>query len=363
MDSPPPPDLPEPASPNPAARPPTKIRSLPTRAARLPGTYAAHFDGDDMNWRRGLTILWVLVGTTAGVEIVRSVLALLAGLGGPTLIGVFRVGGSTALFLALWPGHGFVRWGLVAFDFCAGLYLALWGVIANPVMGSGFPAGSTAAEAAPLLAEMPGIVLGLLYLGTAAYVAMSADVVDFLRHRREAGRGWVLAPLAVLGLGYLGVFGVLEVPYRFWLGSPYAQARDFGDETTQRMAAHWDPQSIAGLGNARFNQGWTEDYQRQVFASLAPLGPNEHLGVWRMQRQPPLFIPAEGGVIRQYAYSLTQARFAHGSADLDLVVSKPLFRPWQIDDLQVNDVRYDPKPTPAPPPEPARTTETVPTGG
>ena len=47
------------------------LRRLPTGrsrtrvyAPRLPGTYAANFESD-MDWRRGVVVLWVLVGAAA----------------------------------------------------------------------------------------------------------------------------------------------------------------------------------------------------------------------------------------------------------------------------------------------------------
>lgn len=381
MDAKLPPDLPRPVPPVPAAggtipapaKPArignaagggTRIRSVPAplnRASRLPGTYAANFGGEDMNWRRAVTVLWVLFGLTATLELLRVSFYLLAGYTDWSLVGdVIRVGMSTLVFLTLWLGLGWTRWLLVCTDFLGGLSLFVWSV-AGHLARTGLPGSMTTHLPPALITTMPTVAVGLLYLGTAVYLARSADVIDFVRHRREEGRASVLLPVALLAGGYAVVLLTLQVPYLIWVEVQAAQARTFGEDTSRRMASHWDPKSIDGLLDPSLSNHWTPEFKRQAFASLAPLGPLEDAGTVGFFPSTTRFDAARGGFSMQCSYNLRQARFAHGTADIGIAVVKGIFSPWQINDLEINEVHFDPKPPPAsetgliasPVPEPA----------
>ena len=128
------PDLPDPASPTPAAAQPVtapaapsspKIRSRPdpVRASRLPGTYAANYGGEEMNWRRGVGVLWTLFVLAGAAELLRAAFYLLAGHAGwPLTYEVVRVGIAAAVFVTLWLGWGWSRWLLVVADFLFGAW-------------------------------------------------------------------------------------------------------------------------------------------------------------------------------------------------------------------------------------------------
>ena len=64
----------------------------------------------------------------------------------------------------------------------------------------------------------------LFTLASGVYLAFSADVLDFLRHRREEGRGWVVAPLVlVVGVYLVALFNAQWI-YRGWLEHEKASA-------------------------------------------------------------------------------------------------------------------------------------------
>lgn len=314
-----------------------------TRASRLPGTYAANSSGGDMNWRRGVGTLWVLFGLAVALEFVRASFQLLAGYTHwPTDLDVVRVGLSSLALLTLWAGWGWTRWVLVVVDFLCGLHALAWGIAGH--MDPNSATSQAMRAASPLVGTLPSIGLGLVYVCTAAYVAFSADVVDFVRHRREEGRGWVLGPVLLLVGAYLAVLFTLEVPYLVWIKAREGQARRFGDDLSRRMAEHWDPRSIDGLGDKAFDTAWTPEVKQGAFGSLAPLGPLVKADKVDMYPMATQFDLASGGFIMQYSYNLRQARFAHGTADIGVFVVKPLFGPWEIDNMTMSDLHFDPKP-------------------
>ena len=318
-----------------------------TRASRLPGTYAANSGGEDMNWRRGVGTLWVIFGLTAVLEFARASFQLLAGYTNwPSDGDVVRVGLSSLFFLTLWFGWGWTRWVLATVDFLCGMHALAWGIAGHMNPAS---AGAQAMRtASPLVGTVPSVGLGLVYLFTAAYVAFSADVLDFARHRREEGQGWVIGPVLALVGAYMAVLFTLEVPYLVWIKAREGQARTFGDEMSRQMAQNWDPNSIAGVGDPTFNENWTPDFTKAAFGSLAPLGPLEKMGQVDLRPLATRFDLASGGFIMQYSYNLRQARFAHGTSNIGIFVVKPLFGPWEIDNLTMDEVHFDPQSAPAP---------------
>ena len=68
----------DPTPARPAARDAVRPNPPGARAPRLPGTYAANFESD-MNWRRGVAVLWVLFILIALGEAMLAAFILLQG--------------------------------------------------------------------------------------------------------------------------------------------------------------------------------------------------------------------------------------------------------------------------------------------
>ena len=180
-----------PEDPTPPAAAAARTNPSRPRAPRLPGTYAANYEGGDPSWRRGVAVLWVIFTLMALCEAVNAAWYYLSGsVGNLGPFDAVRLILEGALFLALWLGWRWLRWPLAVMNFLYGGWLVVWLFSLHATEAT---ARAAAGEPAPGygLASIPVLATALVYLFSAGYLAFSADVLDFLRHRREAGRGWV----------------------------------------------------------------------------------------------------------------------------------------------------------------------------
>ena len=369
-----PPDVPDPASATSGTdRPvvaPSKIRSRPTleKAPRLPGTYAANY-GDDMNWHRGVAVLWTLFGLAALGELVHAAFYMLAGHAGwPLSYDLARVGVGALVFLTLWLGWSWTRWLLVVADFLFGMWLVIWVVAGHTASGQP-PPGMEAVPGEALIETLPKLALGIIYLFTAGYLAFSADVIDFTRHRREEGRGWVFIPVLVLVTIYVALVATAQVPYWLWIALQSKRAQTFGDETMHAMTDHWNSDALAAQGDEHFLQTWTPEFRGKALGSLAPLGTLQKLNGVSTAMLPTTVDDQGGGFLVQYRYDVQRVNFSHGHAHFNLLLTKHPFGSWRLDNFEVDDVNFDTAPKPLPPAAPvpapaaAPTTAPSPAGG
>ena len=312
----------------------SKIRSRPplSKTPRLPGTYAANYGGDDMNWRRGVGVLWTLFALAAVGELVRAAFYMLAGYADwPLIPDLARVSIGALVFTALWLGWGWTRWVLVVTDFLFGVWLVMM-VVAKVPPGE------------PTIVSLPKLALGVIYLGTAGYLAFSADVVDFVRHRREEGRGWVVVPVALLAAGYVALVIAAQVPYGIYLGVEAAPALRFGDETLHAMCDHWDADALAARGDATFLAMWPDFTRKRALASLSPLGELKATHKSSAKSAGTAADAARTGFILGYNYDCERVDFTHGHARFAFALTKHPFGAWQLNNFVVYDVQIDPVP-------------------
>ena len=368
-----------------ASGPRIRSRPTPSKAPRLPGTYAANYGGDDMNWRRGVGVLWTLFALAATGEILRAAFYLLAGHAGwPLAYDVARVSIGAAVFVALWLGWGWTRWVLAVTDFLFGAWLTIMVVAGH--MAQNAPdavARGQLPPGDPIVETLPKLALGVVYLFTAGYLAFSADVVDFVRHRREEGRGWVVVPVALLAAAYVALVVTAQVPYWFYVGAEVVGAKQFGDETLRAMCDHWNPDALGARGDEAFLTMWPDATRKSALASLSPLGglkdfSKSHVkvdstvidasgnrfsmrhhygqeGVDSAQghdRSNLVLIKIEGtttdasgnGFVMQYHYDRERVNFTHGHAHFNLVLIRHPFGGWKLDNFVVYDIVMDPVP-------------------
>ena len=359
----PPPDLPDPASPTPVTSHPVtvpaaasrgkKIRSMPTpvRASRLPGTYAANYGGEDMNWRRGVGVLWTLFLLAGLCECLRAAFYVMAGHAGwPLSYDVAKVSIGAAVFVTLWLGWGWTRWVLVVADFLAGVWLIIMVIAGHMAQHSPAAVASGQLPAAdPIIETLPKLALGVVCLCTAGYLAFSADVVDFLRHRREEGRGWVVAPVAALAAGYVALVCLMQVPYWFYVGLETAPARAFGDHALRTLSARWNSDDLASLGDDDFRKFWPEATRKTVLGSLAPLGELKDVNTL-VAKFSGTGVDASGmSFIMAYNCDGERVEFAHGHARFDFFLIKHPFGAWHLNNFTVSEIKIDPVPSLAPP--------------
>lgn len=368
----PPPDVPDPSSPTPAdpaqnrprrviTRPDTAIKprqpgTVITRpdgntSSRLPGTYAANYGGDP-NWKRGVSVLWLLFGLAAVAEFFRALFLVWSGTRAlPLPYETGRIVAEAAVFLLLWVGWSWPRWVLVAVDFLFGVWFIL-SVVAPLPAGP----GGQVARSAPALVTLPQLALGVIYLFTAGYMAFSADVIGFTRHRREEGRGWVIVPLALIVGAY--AFVVCNVqPYCQRLFEQWKpQAAQFATESFHAMARNWDVGAYEQRADPEYLKVWTPDQRRMTFGTLAGYGPSTNLPDTKMIDQPQASVTRNGnGFQVSYDCEFGKVRFAKGSGNFGCLVTRRMFGPWQLEKLVVSEPEFDPAP-PAATPSPASAT-------
>ena len=353
----PPTDLPDPALPTPVTSQPvaapavassSKIRSHPepVRTSRLPGTYAANYGGEDMNWRRGVGVLWTLFVLAGAAELLRAAFYLLAGHAGwPLSYEVVRIGIAATVFVTLWLGWGWSRWLLVVADFLFGAWTIIMVVAGHVAQHSPEAVLSGRLPAAdPTIETLPKLALSVVCLITAGYLAFSADVVDFLRHRRENGRGWVVLPVGALAAGYVALVCLAQVPYWTWIGFEGFQAKAFGDETLHAICDHWNPDSLAAQGDGDFLKVWTDAARKSSMASLSALGELKAMNKSFTKAAGTATDAAGTGFVLGYNYDRERVDFTHGHAHFNFLVTKHPLGAWRLNNFVVYDIVMDPAP-------------------
>ena len=315
-----------------------------------------------MSWRRGVAVLWILFILIALGEVF-ELLVYLAAAGSQWLglIAVFWVSDVLRLvavcggFVALWLGWGRTRWGLAVVAFLVG---------ARTVLGSFLvdyhrlnPDAAAAPEAFGTLFYFGAtLALGVLYLILAAYLLFSADLLAFVQHRREAGRGWVVVPVGLL----VGVYCAAMLSARFVLRHELEGMRPemlrLARHDAEAMASHWDPASIVSFLDPKSLEYWPEAGRQNLMNILQPLGsflgPGEEQSTVRIN-------PGEFGTsffIRGTCQEVV--RCTEGRATFSFTLVRPFSGPWRVVDLSMGDLQlYNPlKPaaipaaTPVPPP-------------
>ena len=345
MNDTPAPDIPDPTSPTPVtpASRPRRVITRPdgVKASRLPGTYAANYS-DDPNWRRGVTVLWLLFGLAAAAEFFRALFIAWSGNKGlPPEYEAGRIGAEAVVFLLLWVGWSWPRWLLVAVDFLFGAWFIISVVAPLPTD----PRGPVAAHPGVGFATIPQLALGVIYLASATYLAFSADVIGFVRHRREEGRGWVVVPL-ILIVGATAVLVCNVQPFCKALFEQWRpEAAQFATESLRDMAQNWDVAAYEKRADPEYLKVWTEDQRRLTFGTLAGFGPSHNLPAAKMVDEPQAGVARGGGAfLVSYDCEFGKVRFAHGSGSFGCIVSRHMFGPWQLENLVVSEPEFDPAP-------------------
>lgn len=371
------PDIPDPASPtpvNPGAGKPRRVITRPdtmvtprrqpgtvvTRpdaagGSRLPGTYAANY-GSDPNWKRGAFVICTLFVLAAVAEFLRSLAIVWSGSRGlplppdtSWLVENGRIVAGAVIFLLLWIGWSWVRWLLVVIGFFFGMFFLATVVAPLPTAPGAIPALSGGG-----IVTMPQLALGVIYLVSAAYFAFSADVISFARHRREEGRGWVVAPLA-LGVGAC-VFALCGVkPFCQGLFQRWKpEAARVATDGLRAMAQSWDVAAFEQRADPEYLKVWTADQRKGTFGTLAGLGSAATtVPDAKIVDEPKATVTRNGGSFRvDYLYDFGKMRFAHGSANFGGVVSRSIGGKWQLQNLLISEPEFDPAPTPVAAPTP-----------
>ena len=354
MNETPPPDIPDPASPTPADPAPVRPRRVITRpdsvkSARMPGTYAGS-DSGDPNWKRGVTVLWLLFGAAAVAEFFRALFIVWSGNKGlPPPYEYGRIGAECVVFLLLWVGWSWPRWVLVVVDFLFGAWFII-SVVAPLPTG---PGAAAPAQSVPAIITIPQLALGMIYLISAGYLAFSADVIGFTRHRREEGRGWVVVPLILI----VGAYGALVCnvqPFCQQLFQRWKpEATQFANESLRAMAQDWDEAVYDQRADPEYLKEWTADQRKLTFGTLAGLGSSQNLPAARMVNEPQASVTRSGSNFQvSYDCEFGKVRFSKGSADFGCIVTRRIFGPWQLQRLVISEPEFDPAPTPAAAPTP-----------
>ena len=355
-DPPPPSNLPDPAPSTPAAPGspgPRRIRSVPTpvRGTNLLTASSANYS-EDANWRRGITLLWILFGGIALAEACYVVFGAFDGYTLPVPPGfdLARVGLLCGVFLTLWFGWNWTRWILALFAFLFGLWLGVTLLRETDLQlqaGSGIP-GQPASSG--LIEKAPLVAASLLYLILSLYLTFGSDVPAFTKHRREEGRGWIVLPVALLLGAY--VAALLAVPnlYSLWLHQQQEDAKNFGRDTLRAMAEHWDSATLMARCENQLLQRIPPDSQQKMLAMYTPLGPLQNV-IQESSHTSSLveYDPQEQRFVLRGDYTAL-AQFAHGRDQFNFNVSRPFFGPWQVSLYSEEGLSVDRPPAPAPAP-------------
>ncbi len=373
------------------ARPAATVRSVPSlggATVRPAGTYAASF-GEEHSPSRGLGILWTLFVAAMILEAVNAAFYLLAGkvswpplshlvVGSGTVIfpmETLRLAVVSTCFVGLWVGWNWLRYLLATVDFLSGLWLLV------SMAASHYSAPrlrSVGAVGVPVYSEieaMPKIALGLLYLGTAAYVLFSVDLLAFTAHRRAHGRVWSAVLVTFFAYACVALVLGAQPIYNAWLQTRRADAMAFGEDTLRKMSDAWDPTSLDDRIDPVFAQSFTPDGRKSTFANFKDLGrlrdANAAAPLYVTSvRFDPLqnLVPAPSDVATgvtgdglsfqvRARYNTTGATFEHGRVQFGLDLARELFGPWRVVGLDAQQVNIErPRPPaaiPAIPPTPS----------
>ncbi len=379
------PDIPDPVSPTPIdpaaakarrviTRPDTMVtprrqpgtvvtRPDDTKGSRLPGTYAANY-GREPSWKRGLFVLLVLFGLAGVAGFLRVLVIVWSGSRGLPLlpetghlVEIGRIVGVAVLFSLLWTGWSLPRWLLAAVIFFFGLFFVITVVAPLPT-----PPGAIPVLNGGRIVSAPQLALGVIYLITAAYLIFSVDVISFARHRREAGRGWLILPVALVAGAY--AFALSNVrPYsrqQFEQWKP--EAAQFATEGLRAMVQNWDLAEYEKRADPEYLKVWKLDQRKGTFGTLAGLGPvASALPEAKVTGEPAASMSRDGNTFQvDYNYDFGKLRFAHGSATFGGVVSRSIRGVWQLQNLIIGELENDPDPATAAP-APTATAPPVPT--
>jgi len=310
----------------------------------LPGTYAANYEGGDPNWRRGVTVLWVIFILMALCEAVNAAFYFLGGHSGYPFSGdMLRVLAEGGLLLALWLGRGWLRWPLAGLNFFYGAWLIVWLLgshYSRPVVVGTEPLGYG-------IESIPTLATAMVYLFSAGYLAFSADVLDFLRHRREEGRGWVVAPLVLLVGVYVVALFSAQTIYLRWLEMERASALRFIKESLGAMSSPWKAAPYEARADPEFLATWFGGDREQVFASLSPLGAFERADDATTAGATSEDAAHDGFQVFAHG-DLPKAKFAHGSAHFSVEAVRTLFGPWKLQGFSAETIQTDSGPIPRP---------------
>ena len=326
-------------------RPAGGVRSIPDQApasTRLPGTDAASYGGD-VNWRRGVAILWVLFGLIAVGEAFE--LLVHQATGGsqwselPTVCRLLIVGSG---FLALWFGWSWTRWALAAVAFFVGGATLLLSFRAdyhglNP---------DSAAQGFGVLFHLGAIIaLGAAYLILAAFLIFSVDLLAFVQHRWESGRGWVAAPVGLLVAGYCAAMGGAPFVLHRELESTRPAMLRLARHDAEVMAAHWDPESIPTFLDAKALESWPDAGRQNLMNLLRPLG--TYLGPGE-EGSGVFFDPTRIGASDCIRGTCQEAvRCTEGRTVFYFALARPLFGPWRVVDFSMRNRQFYNPPKPA----------------
>ncbi len=322
---------------------PRRVITRPDRAkaARLPGTYAANFS-DDPNWRRGVTVLWLLFGLAAVAELFHALFIVLSGtLDWPGPGDVARLCVEGVVFLLLWVGWSWPRWVLVAVDFAFGAWFIIRVIAPLP---SDVMAAHPEVQVVQSITTIPQLALGIVYLVSAGYLAFSADVIGFTRHRREEGRGWVVAPIALIVAAWVALVCSLAPLTGWWFEQWRPDAGRFAAESLRAMSGHWDPASYVQRADADYLKTWPKDYRDPTFGTLSGLGPVQTMPEIQTSEGHPTSSPNGGSFVVRYHCEFGRVRFAHGTVHYGCMVSRHVLGAWRLENIEVEQPVFDPAP-------------------
>ena len=189
------------------------------------------------------------------------------------------------------------------------------------------------------------IALGTLYLVLAAFLIFSADLLAFVQHRWEAGRGWVAVPVGVLVVGYCAA--MLCVPFvlhRELENTRPAMLRLARDDA-EAMAIRWDPDAITTFLDAKALESWPDAGRRNLMNLLRPLG--TYLGPGE-EGSGVFFDPTRIGASDCIRGTCQEAvRCTEGRTIFYFALARPLFGPWRVVDFSMRSTQFYNPPKPA----------------
>ena len=338
-----------------------------SQASRLPGTYAANY-GSEPSWKRGLFVLLLLFGLAAVAGFLRVLVIVWSGSRGlpllpetGRLVEIGRIAGVATLFALLWTGWSLPRWLLAVVIFFFGLFFVI--TVAAPLPT---PPGAIPVLNGGRIVAAPQLALGVIYLVTAAYLVFSMDVISWARHRREAGRGWVILPVALVAGAYAFALSNVQPYYRQQFERWKPEAAQFATEAMRAVAQNWDLAAYEQRADPEYLKIWTPDQRKMTFGTLAGLGATPAFPEGKETDEPKPSVTRDGRSFQvSYTCDFGKVRSAHGTADFGCIVSRSIGGVWHLQNLLISDPVFDPAPdavAPATPPgAPATTTPPTPT--